>query len=118
MARSWSTLLDDARAIWQPSLNLKERFAVSPQVWNSQRLRQAGAAAQHGEQINDVRENLATNQLMTLAGKNDGIRGSTNRTSNPPPKPPSRWPAAPSTSCIAMVRSRQPYIALNNTNAA
>jgi hypothetical protein len=74
MARSWSTFLDDAWAIWRPPLNLNEGFAVPPQVWNSPRLRQAGAAAQHGEQINDVRENLATNQLMTLAG-NDGIRG-------------------------------------------
>jgi hypothetical protein len=36
MARSWSTFLVDARAIWRPSLNLKERVAVPTQVWNSQ----------------------------------------------------------------------------------
>jgi hypothetical protein len=35
MARSWSTFLDNARAIWRPSWNLNERFAVPPQVWNS-----------------------------------------------------------------------------------
>ena len=71
MARSRSTFLDDARAIWRPSLNVKERFAVPPQVWNSQRLSQPVV---HGLSTHGQRTQLYTSRGTGFWGPLPGFR--------------------------------------------
>jgi len=71
MARSRSTFLDDARAIWRPSLNVKERFAVPPQVWNSQRLSQPVV---HGLSTHGQRTQLYTSRGTGFWGPLPGVK--------------------------------------------